>query len=236
MLGGGIIAVFALLKLLTKSYQLSDWSNALLFSINYTFCFIFVKYVGGVIATKQPAMTASKIAEYIDKKNNLKIDSMDSIVLLVRRVIRTQFISILGNFMLALLMACFISCGLAWSGWVDLSKVIKAEELIKKVVPSGELICFAAIAGFFLASSGLIAGYIDNNVLVQKIGYRLQQQYSLFNNKRLIYFIEKNLGALVGNICLGFLLGSLFLLSDFLPFSIDIRCITLFITVASSLR
>lgn len=223
LLGGAIIAVFALIKILTKAGGFTETSNALFFSLNYAACFIFVNYVGGVIATKQPAMTASKIAAYIDKKNNLEIKSMESIVLLIRRVFRTQFISIIGNFLLAFLMACLISYGLQLSGAIDLSKLVKSEELIKKVLPSGELFFFAAIAGVFLAISGLISGYVNNKVLVQKVAYRLSQQHRIFKGKSCVNFIEKKLGALVGNLCLGFLLGSLFLLSDFLPFDLDIR-------------
>jgi site-specific recombinase len=98
LLGGAIISVFALIKLIIDSYHLSELNNAFFFSLNYALCFIIVKQVGGIIATKQPAMTASTIAKNIDKQDNLQLDSINSITSLVRQVFRSQFISIIGNF------------------------------------------------------------------------------------------------------------------------------------------
>ncbi|MEM8528991.1 MAG: hypothetical protein AAGG68_30445, partial [Bacteroidota bacterium] len=43
------------------------------------------------------------------------------------------------------------------------------------------------------------------------------------NSKRAGAFVKKNAGSLLGNLALGFLLGSTFLLSDILPFKVDIR-------------
>ena len=92
LFGGGIIAVFAFFKLIISSYQFTDLSNALFYSINYALCFIIVNQLGGIIATKQPAMTASTIAKNIDKEGTMKFDSMKSITIIVRKVFRSQFI------------------------------------------------------------------------------------------------------------------------------------------------
>lgn len=223
LLGGGIIAVFAFLKLIIDSYQLTQLSDAFFFSINYALCFIIVKQVGGVIATKQPAMTASTIAKNIDKQDNLTIDSIDSVTVLVRKVFRTQFISIIGNFMMALAFACGIMYCLQLLSPEYLSQVVKPKYLIANVTPSIALVSFAAIAGFFLALSGLISGYVDNKVVASKIAYRIRNSRLFLNSNRLATFSEKKAGAFIGNICLGFLLGSTFLLSNVLPFPVDIR-------------
>ncbi|QDO94542.1 hypothetical protein FNB79_11390 [Formosa sediminum] len=222
LFGGSIIAVFALFKLIITSYNLPELTNALLFSINYALCFIIVKELGGIIATKQPAMTATTIAKNIDKEGNLKYDSMKSITTIVRKVFRSQFISIMGNFIMAILFACGIMY-LIQKFNIDLSGIVKPEYLIKKVVPTPQLVLYAGIAGFFLALSGLISGYVDNKVIASKISHRIRNNSNLFNSNRIATFFEKKAGVLFGNISLGFFLGSSFLLSHFSPFEIDIR-------------
>lgn len=223
LLGGGIIAVFAFVKIIIDAYQFGQLGNAFLFSINYALCFVIVKQVGGIIATKQPAMTASTIAKNIDKQDDLKLDSVLSIIILVRKVFRSQFISILGNFLMALTLACLIMFFLQTFGAEHFTEMVKPDYLIKNVVPSPKLFFFAAIAGCFLALSGLISGYIDNKVVASKIGYRIRNSQLFAKSQRLANFVEKKAGALLGNIGLGFFLGSAFLLSNFLPLQIDIR-------------
>lgn len=223
LFGGGIIAVFALFKIAIDAYQFGQFSNAFLFSLNYALCFIVVKELGGIIATKQPAMTASRIAKDIDKQNDLKIDSIKSITTLVGKVFRSQFISILGNFLMALTLACLIMYFFHTFGFENFTKIVKPEYLIKNAVPTPKLFFFAAIAGFFLALSGLISGYIENKVVASNIPYRIFNNQLFLRSKRLANFVEKKAGALLGNICLGFFLGTAFLLSNLLPFQIDIR-------------
>jgi site-specific recombinase len=223
LLGGGIIAVFAFMKLLIDSYSLSPLGDAFFFSLNYALCFIIVKQVGGIIATKQPAMTASTIAENIDKNDELKIDSVECVTILVRKVFRSQFISVVGNFLMALLFAGAIMYLLQVAGAQDLIKVVEPEYLIKKVVPTTQLVAFAAVAGCFLACSGLVAGYVDNKVVVAKIPYRIRYSRLFLRSERLATYVEQKAGGLLGNLFLGFCLGSTFLLSYLLPFSIDIR-------------
>ncbi|MEL6866170.1 MAG: hypothetical protein AAFP19_17205 [Bacteroidota bacterium] len=223
LLGGGIISVFAFLKIIISSYQLTPLGNAFFFSINYALCFILVKALGGIIATKQPAMTASTIAKNIDKQDELKIDSVKSIATLVGKVFRSQFISIIGNFLMALFLSCVIMYSLQLLDSKNLIKIVKPAYLIKNVVPSTKLLIYAAIAGFYLAMSGLISGYVDNKIVASKIAYRIRNNRFSWSGQGLAAFVEKKAGNLLGNICLGFLLGSTFLLSNILPFSVDIR-------------
>lgn len=223
LLGGAIISVFALLKMVVDANDLSTFGNALFFSINYALCFIMVKQFGGIIATKQPAMTASTIAKHIDKNQRLRVDSIPEVIRLIRSVFRSQFVSIVGNFLMALSFACLITFLLQQLSFDALSSVIKPEYLIKNAIPSGKLLAFAAIAGCFLALSGLISGYVDNRVVASRVGHRLRNSSLFFRSEAVVAFVEKKAGALVGNISLGFLLGSAFLLGRLLPFAVDIR-------------
>ncbi|MDC8002580.1 hypothetical protein POV27_00825 [Aureisphaera galaxeae] len=223
LLGGGLISVFALFKIMIDSYQLPQLNNAYWYSINYALCFVLVKKVGGIIATKQPAMTASTIAKNIDKQDDLKIDSIQSITILVKKVFRSQFVSILGNFIMALMLAGIIMYSLRAFGAENFTRAVDSEYLIQNAVPSFGLLFFSAVAGLFLALSGLVSGYFDNKAVASNFAYRIQNSSLFFNSKRLARYVEKKAGAILGNISLGFFLGSAFLLSNLLPFSIDIR-------------
>ncbi|WP_434037184.1 hypothetical protein [Formosa sp. 4Alg 33] len=223
LFGGGIIALFALFKLLLYTYDLSEVSNAILFSINYALCFIIVNQLGGIIATKQPAMTATTLAKNIDKEGTLKYDSIKSITIIVRKVFRSQFISVMGNFLMAIFSACIFMLFIQIFSTADMAKIVKPVYLIHKIVPSFQLVFFAAIAGFFLAFSGLVSGFVDNKVIASKIPHRIRNNRFLLKSEKLATFVDKKWGTMFGNISLGFFLGSTFLLSHVLPFDIDIR-------------
>ena len=222
MLGGAIISLFALGKIYFDSYELESLGYAFIFSLNYALCFILVKQVGGIIATKQPAMTASTIAKNIDKNNDLEIDSIRVIVVLIKKVLGSQFISLVGNFIMALFFACFSFKIFELAGIQDFFR-IKPVPLMQEVMPTAQLISFAATAGFFLALSGLISGYVDNKIIASKIPFRIANSSLFLNSSTLANFVRNKGGALIGNISLGFFLGSAFLLSSLVPGSVDIR-------------
>lgn len=222
LLGGSIIAVFAYAKLWLDALSLTDVSSGLVFGINYASCFIVVSAAGGIIATKQPAMTASTIAEMIETHQN-ESNTDPSIPLLVRRVFRSQFVSIAGNFLAAIFCACVIATLLNSADLTAWREVIKPESLIKKVTPTFSLMLFAAIAGVFLAFAGLVSGYVDNKVLALNVPYRIRNLNSRWGSEGVAKFTEKNAGLVTGNIALGLLLGTAFLGSYLLPFAVDIR-------------
>lgn len=222
MFGGLVISFFALLKIIFGSYELTSLGYALIFSLNYAVCFILVKQFGGIIATKQPAMTASTIAKRIDKNDNLEIDSIKDVLTVIKKALSSQFISLVGNFTTALVFACIIFKVLELFG-IQNSLGIQPEYLLKGVMPSFSLISYAATAGIFLALSGLISGYIDNKIIASKVVFRMKNSNSFLRNDVLTNFVKNKGGAFLGNISLGFLLGSAFLLSWIFPLSIDIR-------------
>jgi site-specific recombinase len=207
---------------MVESYEAGPLRDALLFSLNYALCFILVTQTGGIIATKQPAMTASRIASHIDKDDDLELDSMRVVVVLIRKVFGSQFISIVGNFLMALVFAC-ITFGLLSLGGLQNFLKVDSGNLIRDVLPSGSLIGFSAAAGIFLALAGIISGYVDNKIIASKIPHRIANNPLFLNSKVLANFTLKRGGAIIGNLILGFFLGSAFLLSYIFPFSVDIR-------------
>jgi site-specific recombinase len=91
---------------------------------------------------------------------------------------------------------------------------------------------YACFTGFFLFLSGLIAGYVENYVVYGKMTDRIRNLNSFkhsFGEKwqyRILHYVENNLGALVGNIALGFFLGMAGFIGKTFGIPFDIRHIT----------
>ncbi|TDK61354.1 recombinase [Sapientia aquatica] len=226
---GFIVGFMAMIKILFSKLLLAPFGFAFLYSLNYSLGFMFVHVLHFTIATKQPAMTAALIAKSLDQSKK----NLDDLCELVVQVIRTQFIAILGNVMIAMPTAYAIAW--AWYGatghhFIDPTK---AHHLLEELNPFASLALFhAAIAGVCLFLSGLISGYYDNKASYNHIPQRLMQLSSmnwLFGVarwQRMTTYIGNNLGALAGNFFFGIMLGSIGQIGVFLGLPIDIRHIT----------
>jgi len=232
--GAGLIVGFmATIKILFSKLLLAPFGFAFLFSLNYSLGFMLVHTLHMTIATKQPAMTAALIAKSLDQRLDQSKHNLDDLCELVVQVIRTQFIAIVGNVMIAIPTAYLIA--LAWFGVTGhhLVDPAKAHHLLDDINPFTSLSLFhAAIAGVCLFLSGLISGYYDNKASYNKIPERLLQLSSmswLFGAarwKRITAYIGNNLGALAGNFFFGIMLGSIGQIGIFLGLPIDIRHVT----------
>ncbi|MFZ6723045.1 site-specific recombinase [Undibacterium sp. Ji49W] len=229
-LGAGFIVGFmALIKILFGSMAMAPFGYAMLYSLNYSSGFMLVHVLHFTIATKQPAMTAALIARAIDEGKQ----KLDELVELIVRVLRSQFIAIIGNVGLAIPTAYAI----AWA-WVEITgkhlvSPEKAEHLLHDIDPFNSLaLPHAAIAGVCLFLSGLISGYYDNKASYAYIPDRLRQLRwlkAILGEDRLLRvttYIGNNLGALAGNFFFGVMLGTIGQLGSFFGLPIDIRHIT----------
>ncbi|WP_410499286.1 site-specific recombinase [Chitinibacter sp. S2-10] len=230
--GAGVIVGFmALFKIQIAKAHLPLLLEAFAFSLNYALGFILVHLLHCTIATKQPAMTAAHIAAALPSEGNSK--AYHNLVELMVKVVRTQFIAILGNVLLAMPVAF----GIAWLWWMQLGEHVvnpeKAAHMLHDLMPiSGLGIPHAAIAGACLFLTGLISGYYDNKALYNKIPERiaalplLHKTIGEYRSQKLGKYIEHNLGALAGNFYFGFMLGSIGTIGLLLGLPIDIRHIT----------
>ncbi len=233
-LGAGFIVGFmALIKVLAGKLSLAPIGAAFLYSLNYSLGFMLVHVLHFTIATKQPAMTAARIAASIQETENNRDRNLEELANLCVNVFRTQFIAIMGNVMLALPMAYL----LAWLWYFQtghhLADPDKVQHLLHDLDPLHSLALFhAAIAGVCLFLSGLISGYYDNKAVYSRIPERLRQRRSLQwllgeeRLGRLTGYIGNNLGALAGNFYFGIMLGSMGTLGFILGLPLDIRHIT----------
>ena len=228
--GAGVIVAFmALLKLLVSTLTLVPFVHALLYNLIYSLGFILIYMLHFTIATKQPAMTAALMALAIDSGKK----KLDDLADLAVRVLRSQFIAIVGNVALAMPVAYLITwLWLPLTGQ-SLADPDKAQHLLHDLDPIHSLaILHAAIAGVFLFLAGLISGYYDNKAAYSNSTARLKQLNwlaRLLGKARLAKvasYIGDNLGALAGNFFVGVMFGYVATFGDFFGLPLDIRHIT----------
>ncbi|KQV84938.1 recombinase [Massilia sp. Root351] len=229
---GLIIGFMALFKILMSYLRAAPLVEAFLFSMNYSLGFMFIHLLHFTVATKQPAMTASRIATGLQSRDGKYLD-IDSMAELVNKVFRTQVWAVLGNLATAIPTAWLIAFGWQKITGHHLVSPEKAMHLLHDIDPIGSpALLYAAVAGVCLFLAGLISGYYDNKALYTRFAQRIAQRRGLgrlIGQKRLArlgLYLENNLGGLMGNFYFGILLGSIGTLGFLLGLPIDIRHVT----------
>lgn len=229
-IGGFVIAFMATIKILAYQLALAPIGRAFINSMIYGLGFVFIHVIRGTVATKQPAMTAAAIASTISEGSGKKSHQLNKLSELVVDILRTQFIAIMGNVMMAIPVALIIS--FVWLQYTGAPMIDyeRADYLLHGLDPFHSLaLPHAAIAGVYLFLSGLIAGYYDNLAVYNHVGARIQRHRLLKAIlppswlKRLGDFVEANLGAIMGNFLFGVFLGSTATVGFILGLPIDIR-------------
>ncbi|MCA1326619.1 site-specific recombinase [Herbaspirillum sp. alder98] len=230
---GFIIGFMALIKIMMSWLRAAPLVEAFLYSLNYSLGFMLIHVLHFTVATKQPAMTASRIAADIHRIGNGRDVDLDSLCELIARVWRTQFIAVLGNLSLAFPVAWLLASLYHWLSGHHFVDAAKAAHLLHDLDPVNSLALFhAAIAGVCLFLAGLISGYYDNKALYTNIAQRvvrarwLVSLLGLPRAQRLGNYVETGLGGLMGNFTFGIMLGSIGTIGFMLGLPIDIRHIT----------
>lgn len=229
-IGGFVIAFMATLKILSSSLDLAPMGRAFVNSMIYGLGFVFIHIIHGTVATKQPAMTAAAIASTISQGSGKKSQRLSKLSEIMVDILRTQFVAIMGNVLLAMPLAFAIS--FAWLHFTGQPMIDfdKAEHLLHDLNPITSLALFhAAIAGVYLFLAGLIAGFYDNLAVFNRIGDRIGRHKLLLKvmpsklTQRLGNFVESNLGAIMGNFLFGVFLGSTATIGYIFGLPLDIR-------------
>lgn len=233
--GGGIIISFiGIIKNLLGKIPVTPFWLGFLYSTNYSLGFILIQDTGSTLATKQPAYTANNVASSFDAQKIGDRPDLRNLAITIGKVSRTQLASFAGN----LLVVFPLTYLLAWlffaSTGVKIAEGAAAQKLLSDQQPFHSLAwLYACFTGFFLFASGLIAGYVENYLVYSKIGERLRHSTAFrygFGEKRrykIIHYIENNMGALIGNIALGFFLGMAGFFGKTFGIPFDIRHITI---------
>lgn len=230
--GGFIVSLMVIVKLILHHIELAPLWEGIAYSLNYAIGFVLVHLLNFTIATKQPAMTAAYIAASLDNKDP-KDDSYHDFAVVIAAVSRSQLVSFIGNL---LVVFPFTLC------WMLFINIIFGDHLLTPAVSEKMLldihpifslsVLYAALAGVYLFMAGLVSGFGDNKVMVSKISLRIQHHPWLIRHlspgqlDRLAAYSEKNLGPIMGNIVVGFLLGMTAFFGHITGLPLDIRHVT----------
>ncbi|MCW7754264.1 site-specific recombinase [Desulfobotulus sp. H1] len=227
--GGIIIALMALIKIRIMGLALAPLPETILVSLNYGFGFMLIHILHFTVATKQPAMTAARLAEAIQQGEHGGANPKKIAALLVQ-VARSQFIAIVGNVSVALSLAFAIGWVYALLRGFPLLSHEACEYQIYELKPFASLaLLHACIAGLWLFVAGLTAGFFDNRAAYIGLRDRLKNHpllRPLLPEKQraaLADYIHENYGALVGNFFFGVLLGSTAYIGMLLGLPLGIR-------------
>ena len=230
---GFIVGFMAMFKIMLGYLRTAPLVEAFLFSMNYSLGFILVHLLHFTIATKQPAMTAQRIAASLHRADNGRSLDADSLAVLVNKVFRTQIVAVLGNVLLAFPVAWAIAVGYKAINGSHIVDPAKAHHLLHDIDPiHSPALFYAAIAGIWLFVAGLISGYYDNKALYTRISQRVRQLRGLrgllgeARLGRLADYVEDNLGGLMGNFFFGIMLGMTGTVGYLLGLPLDIRHVT----------
>lgn len=225
VLGGLLVAIFASLKIHLSHEGLAPLPQALLHGANYAICFALIYLFGGTLATKQPSLTATRLAESLGGGVGC-----EPFPLLVRAIWRSQFVSFLGNIAGAGAFAALLAVGFAAHTGQPLVSHGEALKLAGKMhlFQSGTLF-YAGVAGVMLSVAGILGGFIDNFVVFHRLPERVRHGRGLFRwfgprtRDWLAGRVGKSSGAMGSNVLLGFMLGSAGALGVILGIPFDIR-------------
>lgn len=231
MIGGVVIAFMAILKVLIGAMHAPPLIEGLLVSLNYGLGFVLIHLLHGLVATKQPAMTASRIAAEIGEARGSGDAHawLPRVTNLLVQVFRSQFVAVVGNVGVAVPVAVLVTWGLlATFGWSPATPQ-KAGLLLEQLDPLGLTAFYAAIAGVCLFLSGVVSGYCDNLAVFHRLPRRVARMPLLVRlvdpgrAAALGAYVEHNFGALVGNFLFGCMLGGVSLLGGLSGLPLDIR-------------
>lgn len=229
---GGVVAGFAVLGAFALSGAgLTGFFEGSFASLNYVAVFVAISAVGGVLAAKQPVVTAPALAAKMQA-----LDTADGVRALLRQtagLLRSQAASVIGNLfgvvpvMLAVALAVMLLSGAPMVQASDAHATLAGLSIV------GATPLFAAATGVLLAASSLIAGFADNWFALRRLGEAVGHQRRLVHAlgaaraQRWGAWLEKHFAGIAANVSLGVLLGMAPAIGHFFGLPLDVRHVTL---------
>jgi site-specific recombinase len=236
-LGAGVLTVFTCaLKFQISNFKAPPLADFILTGLNYSISFSIFHFLGLTLATKQPSATASHLAHSLhmmekqeqDAEKNAQLEknenffsdieknasNFDPAIMLFLKIIRTQFIAVLGNLSAVIpasLVFCLFFNKIYKESFISIEKAQKT--LANFSIDSPSLFLYAFLTGVLLWFASFLTGWAQN--------------WIIFNRVSLPKFLLKNFTGIFSSLVLGFLLATPSFLGSLIGFSWDVRHVTL---------
>lgn len=229
--GGAVMALTTLSKLVIVGLGLSAFWGGVAAGLNYAVSFVVIMLLHWTVATKQPAMTAPSMAA---KLKDLKSpQAYEDFVTEVVHLLRSQFVAIVGNVVMVLVVAYALSAGIQALGWGALVDDAHAQHILDEHHMLGRTIPYAIVTGALLFASSLIAGWVENWFVLHRldsvIAYhpRFTRRLGAERARRWGRYWGENISSWTANVSLGLLLGLVPPIVGFFGIPVEVRHVTL---------
>lgn len=230
LLGGAVMAGAALLKVTLAKLGMVHFFEGAAASLNYAVSFLLIAAVGGVLATRQPAVTAPALAS---RMGELDAEGMRGLLAESGRLLRSQSAGIFGN-LLAVLPLTAALCALGWFAFGAAPMTAgQARAAVASLSVVGPTPLYAALTGVLLWLASLVAGFADNWFALRRVREvvsnhrRLKHALGPLRAERCAAWLERNVATIAGSLALALLLGMAPVLAAFFSLPLDIRQVTL---------
>lgn len=231
--GGGVVTVFTtLIKNFVTGMHLPLFFEGLFNWLNYSGCFLFMQSAHFALATKQPSMTASALANKLRGLNNRRLlnEFVDEVV----KITRSQFAAALGNIGFAVPGALLFNFALIhFTGKVAVDPAY-AKKFIDSLNPITSLtIPYAALTGGLLWLASVTGGWVENWSAYRRLPEAIARNRSLQvffgaeRAKRISKLFAREINGVGANVSIGFYLAFLPIVGRFFGAPLDVRHVTL---------
>lgn len=229
---GGVITVLTVLgKLAMSSAGPAHFFDGVLASLNYAVSFIVIAAAGGVLATKQPAVTAPALASKMGELNT--VEGLRSLLSEIAWLLRSQAAAVFGNLIAVIPIMLVVSLAILMLSGAPMLHPEKAHANLHDLSIMGATPLFAVLTGVLLWGASLAAGFADNWFALRRL------REALAYHRRLVHalgavraenwarWLERHIAGIVGNVSLGILLGMTPVVAQFFGLPLDVRHVTL---------
>ena len=229
--GGAITAITTVLKFGIVALGLSAFWMGMSASLMYAASFVVIQLLHFTLATKQPAMTAPAMAAKLKELDSSA--AMGEFVDEVTHLVRSQSASVFGNVLMVVPVVVLINWLIVLVSGHPMLSHAEAQHVLHNLSLWGPTLLWAAFTGGLLFVASLMAGWAENwfvlNRLESAMRYnpRITAALGSARASRWASFVRDNISGLASNIALGFMLGMIPPITDFLGLQLDVRHVTL---------
>lgn len=227
--GGALTALTASFKYGLAALPLAPAVMGMAHALNYSLSFIALQLLGLSLASKQPAMTGSALADALDQRSGQTAE-----IELVASIARTQLVAAIGNVALAIPVALLLDLALRPLMGHPLLSAEQAAHGLASLHPLRSMsLPFAVVTGVFLWISSLAAGLSANwsafRSLPQAVARsaRLRAMLGEHRARWLGAQVGRHFSGIAAYVVLGFLLGFVPVLCQFAGVGLEVRHVTL---------
>jgi site-specific recombinase len=151
----------------------------------------------------------------------------------VAHLVRSQMAAIVGNLTLVAPCVLLISTALWLTFGQPMIDAVTAEHVLHSLTLLGPTALFAALTGVLLFASSIIAGWVENWFVLQRLDSALRYNPKItavlgsVRAARWSVFMRNNISGLAANVSLGLMLGLIPAFAAFFGLNMEVRHVTL---------